>query len=283
MKIDNRDGCNFCSRNGDRLDNYLSMKTIRRVAFYLFLCGGSFVSCSAPEPRVATTASADSAFATAPTDRPGLGTKWGETRQSRVDLTNFERADRSHPTAEAAIYYNDEAGIQAMAGAVSWHSGWPILSAPVASLISIGLRDQSGRLLPGLIVGDRWFVVGEVGRRYSIVVRNKSDLRLEVVLSVDGLDVLDGKKSSLSKRGYILAPKSQLVVEGFRQSMDAVAAFRFGPVRESYAQQKYGDSRNVGVIGAAIFHERGTNPWTNSEIQKRLKANPFPGRFATPP
>jgi len=114
-------------------------------------------------------------------------------------------------------------------------------------------------------------------------VQNKSDLRLEVVLSVDGLDVLDGRKASLSKRGYIMAPHSKVVVDGFRQSVDAVAAFRFGPVRESYAQQKYGDSRNVGVIGAAIFQERGSRTWTTAEIQKRLKANPFPGRFATPP
>ena len=140
-----------------------------------------------------------------------------------------------------------------------------------------------GRFLPGLIVGDRWFVVGEEGRRYSIVVRNKSDWRLEVVLSVDGLDVLDGRKASLRKRGYIVAPHAQLVVEGFRQSTEAVAAFRFGPVRESYANEKYHATTNVGVIGVALFNERGTNPWTNQEVQRRLKANAFPGRFATPP
>jgi hypothetical protein len=150
-------------------------------------------------------------------------------------------------------------------------------------LISVGLRDQSGNFLPGLSIGDRWFVVGEEGRRYSIVVRNLSDLRLEIVLSVDGLDVIDGRPSSFRKRGYIIDPHRQLTVEGFRQSTEAVAAFRFGPVRESYAQQKYGDTRNVGVIGAAVFNERGTNPWTDPEVEKRLKANPFPGRFATPP
>ena len=108
-------------------------------------------------------------------------------------------------------------------------------------------------------------------------------LRLEVVLSVDGLDVIDGRTASFGKRGYVIEPHRQLVVEGFRQSTDAVAAFRFGPVRESYANQKYGDTRNVGVIGIAIFNERGTNPWTDREVEKRLKADPFPGRFATPP
>jgi hypothetical protein len=106
---------------------------------------------------------------------------------------------------------------------------------------------------------------------------------LEIVLSVDGLDVIDGRKASVLKRGYLIMPRSQVTIEGFRQSTDAVAAFRFSPVRESYAQEKYRKTQNVGVIGAAIFNERGTNPWTGREVEKRLQANPFPGRFATPP
>ena len=239
--------------------------------------------CAAPPSQVATQHRAAQGFASPPPDRPGLGTKWGETRESRITTTGFERADWNRPVASATIYYNNADGIRTMAGAASLQRMWPILPSPVNSLVQVGLRDQSGRFLPGLVVGARWFVVGEEGRRYSIEVRNRSDLRLETVLSVDGLDVLDGRSASLRKRGYILSPRGRLVVEGFRQSTEAVAAFRFGPVRESYAQQKYGDTRNVGVIGVAIFNERGTSPWTDQEVQKRLKANPFPGRFATPP
>jgi hypothetical protein len=97
------------------------------------------------------------------------------------------------------------------------------------------------------------------------------------------LDVLDGGKASIRKPGYIMAPHSELKVDGFRQSTEAVAAFRFSPVRESYAAEKYHNTRNVGVIGIALFSEVGTNPWTEPEVQKRLNANPFPGRFATPP
>ena len=257
--------------------------------FIAFIAASFLASCAvqestlAPRSEAVARGQASSRFAEAPTDRPGLGTRWGETRQSRIGFADFERADRAHPIAAAAIYYNDAAGIRAMVGMAAWRRSWPILPAPIQSLISIGLKDQNGRFLPGLIVGDRWFVVGEEGRRYSIVVRNKADLRLEVVLSVDGLDVLDGRRASLRKRGYIMTPRSQLIVEGFRQSTEAVAAFRFSPVRESYANEKYHDTRNVGVIGIAIFNERGTNPWSHVEVQRRLKANPFPGRLATPP
>ena len=63
----------------------------------------------------------------------------------------------------------------------------------------------------------------------------------------------------------------------------AVTAFRFGPVRESYAAEKYHNTRNVGVIGIALFNEEGSDPWTNEDVRRRLKANPFSGRFATPP
>ena len=124
-----------------------------------------------------------------------------------------------------------------------------------------------------MIVGDRCFVLDEEGRRYSIVVRNRSDFRLEIVLSVDGLDVIDGRAASFRKRGYIVNPHRKLAVEGFRQTTDAVAAFRFGPVRESYAAEKYHNTRNVGVIGIALFNE----------VRRAWKRTPFPGRFATPP
>ncbi len=80
-------------------------------------------------------------------------------------------------------------------------------------------------------------------------------------------------------------PRAEIEIDGFRQNMDEVAAFRFGSVRGSYAGQKTGDTRNVGVIGVALFNEVGTNPfpWTQDEVQRRRDANPFPGQFATPP
>lgn len=257
--------------------------------FYLLgwlLLGIIFASCESVGPPAARTGPNEFSSAQAAAQRPGLGTKWGETHNSRIFLTGFRRANRTHPLATAAIYYNDAPGIAAMAGATELRRTWPALPSPLTNLISVGLRDQSGAFLPGRIVGDKWFVVGEKGRRYSIIVRNHCELRLEIVLSVDGLDVLDGRSASLTKRGYIIPPRGELKVDGFRQSMNEVAAFRFGSVRESYANLKYGETRNVGVIGLALFNEEGTNPFEGSEAQRRLRANPFPGernRFATPP
>jgi hypothetical protein len=220
-----------------------------------------------------------------PGERPGLGTQWGETRTSRISSVSFERADPSNPFAMAALYYNDEEGARAVSGGAGFRRT-PSGAFRIANgLVSVGLRDEGGRFLTGFISGGRDYVVGESGRRYTIVVRNNTSSRLEVVVSVDGLDVLDGKAAAFAKRGYLVDPRGEIEIDGFRQSMETVAAFRFGSVRSSYAGQKHGDTRNVGVIGVAVFNERGTNPvpWTPDEVQQRRDANPFPGQFATPP
>ena len=63
-----------------------------------------------------------------------------------------------------------------------------------------------------------------------------------------------------------------------RPSSATVAAFRFSRVDRSYAALKHGDTRNVGVVGLAVFTEREPEVW------RRNGANPFPGsRWATPP
>lgn len=220
-----------------------------------------------------------------PNDRPGLGTEWGETRFSRITTVPFVRADASNPFATASFFYNDEQGARDMANLSGFRRFAAGSVAAAGGIVSVALRDEGGRFLSGFAAGGKSYVVGEAGRRYIIVVHNNTDNRLEIVLSVDGLDVLDGKAASFNKRGYLVDPRADVEIDGFRQSVDTVAAFRFGSVRGSYASQKTGDARNVGVIGVAIFNERGTNPFNSSsdEAQRRRDANPFPGQFATPP
>ena len=222
---------------------------------------------------------------TVPENRPGLGTQWGETRTSRISMVSFERADTGSPFSTAALFYNDDEGARAMTGASGFRRTPAGMFTVAGGLVSVGLRDESGRFFTGFSAGGRSYAVGESGHRYTIVLRNNTNFRLEAVLSVDGLDVLDGKAAAFAKRGYIMDPRAELEIDGFRQSMDAVAAFRFGSVRGSYAGQKTGDTRNVGVIGLALFNEVGTNPvpWSVGEVDRRRDANPFPGQFATPP
>jgi hypothetical protein len=102
----------------------------------------------------------------------------------------------------------------------------------------------------------RSYVLGTVGDRYAVIVSNPTPQRVEAVISVDGLDAIDGTSADyVHKRGYILPAYGSATIEGFRTSLERVATFRFSSVAESYAGRK-GQTRDVGVIGVAFFPER---------------------------
>jgi hypothetical protein len=110
--------------------------------------------------------------------------------------------------------------------------------------------------LPTYYRNGRAYVLGTLGQRYRVRVSNPTARRVEAVVSVDGLDAIDGRNASYTdKRGYIIAPYSEVTLDGFRTSLHDVATFRFSSVRDSYAGRK-GNDRNVGVIGVALFPER---------------------------
>jgi hypothetical protein len=102
----------------------------------------------------------------------------------------------------------------------------------------------------------RSYVLGTVGERYAVVLSNPTAQRVEAVISIDGLDAIDGTPADYAhKRGYILPAYGNATIEGFRTSIDQVATFRFSSVADSYAS-RLGQARDVGVIGVAFFPER---------------------------
>ena len=104
------------------------------------------------------------------------------------------------------------------------------------------------------------FVLGEPGERYAIRVENPTAQRVEAVVSVDGRDAISGEPGDyVSQRGYLIEPWGTLRVEGFRRSLDEVAAFRFTGRDGSYSARR-GTPQHVGVIGVAIFPEKKRPP-----------------------
>jgi hypothetical protein len=118
---------------------------------------------------------------------------------------------------------------------------------------------ESGETAPTYAFKGRYYVQGNDDERYTIRVTNPTGNRVEAVVSVDGLDVVDGEDGDLKKRGYIVPAYGEVRIEGFRTSLADVATFRFSSVGESYAGKK-GKARNVGVIAVAIFEEQARPP-----------------------
>jgi hypothetical protein len=123
----------------------------------------------------------------------------------------------------------------------------------------VQIVSEDGDTTPTYAFKGRYYVQGNTGERYTIRVTNPTARRVEAVVSVDGLDVVDGENGDLRKRGYIVPAYGEVRIEGFRTSLDDVATFRFSSVDGSYAGQK-GKARNVGVIAVAIFEETAPPP-----------------------
>ena len=100
------------------------------------------------------------------------------------------------------------------------------------------------------------FVEGRAGSEYEIEVRNHTYQRVEAVLSVDGLSVLDGKPAGHESRGYLIASRGAIRIPGWLVDSLTVAKFAFAGKPQSYAEQSGNDTRNNGVIGAMVFREK---------------------------
>jgi hypothetical protein len=149
----------------------------------------------------------------------------------------------------AATAHTPDASAQE-AGSVTRRWRPPVAAAPRVEVVGEGLQP-----LPTFAQDGRRFVLGAMGERYRIHLVNPTAARVEALISIDGLDAIDGRPASLGKRGYVLPAFADVTIDGWRTSMDTVAAFRFASVRDSYAARTSSD-RDVGVIGVAFFRER---------------------------
>ena len=221
---------------------------------------------------------------TVPAERPGLGTSWGETRQSPVEPIAFGRASATRPSSKGLLYYNDREGIDAMLDYLG-RDPRKVTGLRPAGDVSFALRGSDGQWLDSYELKGKRFSVGERGSRYEIVLKNDSPKPVEVLVSVDGLDTLDGEPARFDKRGYVLDANEELALEGFRQNDSEVAAFRFGGMGSTYAQRRHGTTENCGVVGIAIFREGRAQPPTKEQPRRHPKPLTIPAtnEYAKPP
>lgn len=185
-----------------------------------------------------------------------LGTQWGEGRESATKVVQASRLTPDRARAVAQLRYSDEDSIRrALGRAAERQTNMLLADGDVEWMVSSG----SGPALPIFTTrgGKDYQLAGRSGERYELVYHNRSNRFYEVVVTVDGLDVLSGKPGSVKSDGYLLRPGERLVIDGFRKNDREVAAFRFSAKGRAYANNTpAGDARNVGVIGTALFEVR---------------------------
>lgn len=126
----------------------------------------------------------------------------------------------------------------------------------VGRLADVTLVDRrENRTLPVYQHQGRYYVAGRPGNEYQIRVRNRTGADILAVVSVDGVNAVNGETAHWSQTGYVLAARQVHDIRGWRKSLQRVAAFHFTEHQSSYAART-GRPDNVGVVGVAIFRRR---------------------------
>lgn len=132
--------------------------------------------------------------------------------------------------------------------------------ADAGTLVDVSVTDRTtGEKLEVYRHQGRLYVAGTPGNRYAVNLRNKSGGRLLTVISVDGVNALNGQTAATSQSGYVISPWQAAEISGWRKSMDDVAAFYFTSIADSYAART-DRPQNVGVIGVAVYREADPLP-----------------------
>ena len=124
--------------------------------------------------------------------------------------------------------------------------------------------------------GNFFYVEAVKGAKYSIRVKNRSGRRVGVVIAVDGRNIIDGRKSELSRneRMYIIGPYQSNSLEGWRTGMDRTNRFYFTESSDSYAEKTFADASAMGTIALAVYKEKLPEIIPYSERQSRMKDAP---------
>ena len=127
--------------------------------------------------------------------------------------------------------------------------------ADAGTMLDVSITDRStGENLEVYRHQGRLYVAGTPGNRYAVSLRNKSGGRVLTVISVDGINALNGQTAATSQSGYVLTASQSAEIAGWRKSMEDVAAFYFTSITDSYAGRT-DRPQNVGVIGVAVYRE----------------------------
>ena len=255
------------------------------------VAGAALLAACSQMPQAPRTSAAVSATPSAAPAAPApqLGTQWGEGLESKTRTVVTKRLS-DQPDDVASLGYNEASAVRRSVGSnpesrlslmlADGDVEWSVLGEDSRPLPLQRARRGSGG-------EDMFRLAGVQGSRYTLRFRNLSERSYEVIATVDGLDVLNGKPGSLRNGGYVLRPLQALTIEGFRKSENEVAAFRFSaPGRAYAANTEAGDVRNIGVIGAALFElEERDAPRRQRRDATPSQPSAFPadGAYAPPP
>lgn len=132
--------------------------------------------------------------------------------------------------------------------------------------LEVSIEAKNGRPMRSYSHDGKTFVESHENSVYQIRVKNKTDARIKAVISVDSLNIVNGKPATNdpAETGYLIGANEEQIFKGFRVDDNTVAEFTFVKREKSYATEK-GAGQGNGVVSVRIYEEK------ENEAEKQLK------------
>jgi hypothetical protein len=123
--------------------------------------------------------------------------------------------------------------------------------------VSVRIKGGTTPLYQAARRGDRWYLEAREGAKYEVRVRNTTGERVGFLIAVDGLNAINGQRSSLNPHEplYVLEPYATTTVKGWRKNLGNVSRFVFVDEERSYAERTGQANGEMGWIRVIAFRE----------------------------
>lgn len=127
------------------------------------------------------------------------------------------------------------------------------------------------------------YIEGRDGSRFKIRLHNPTSERVLAVVTLDGLNVINGEFGDLNKNksGYVIPAFKTITIDGWRRGLENAAEFVFTAKSESYAEQM-DKGGNQGVVAVAFFKEVVKTPvyFSKGLLEGALRGGDTPRSFS---
>jgi len=136
-------------------------------------------------------------------------------------------------------------------------------------MMSVGFTDGAGRWLPTLECGGYLIVEGKEGQGYQVVVKNETDVPLEILPSADGLDLETGEGAELGRAGRIVAPRATTVFSSQTSSVSKPVPLVFREINSTHALLQITPSGTLGAVQVLAFLRAGQDSFEVRSMRER--------------
>ena len=137
--------------------------------------------------------------------------------------------------------------------------------------VSMRFVDERGRALRTVESGGHLIVEGRPGQAYAIRIRNETDVILEVLPMVDGLDLETGLVAELGRAGKMVGPRKEVVFGSRAVTGGKGEALRFRENEGAAALHRWSPTGTAGSVLVAVFLGQGDDSFEDMPARERLR------------